>query len=43
MELSYRISWRGSFSSISKIELNVLMITFHAKAMHVIENISAIG
>jgi len=42
MELSYRISWRGSFK-ISKIELNVLMITFHAKAMHVIENISAIG
>jgi hypothetical protein len=36
------VLWRGSFS-ISKIDLDVLMITFHAKAMNVIENISAVG
>jgi len=37
-----RISWKGLFSK-SKKGLNVLMITFHVKAMDVIENISAIG
>jgi hypothetical protein len=39
---SPEVAWRDSFN-ISKIELNVLMIIFHVKAMDAIENISVIG
>jgi hypothetical protein len=42
MEHSSKISWKDLFS-ISKIGLNVSMITFHAKSKDVADNTLIIG